>query len=151
MQEPSTNANRLSLNLPAEVLVEVFSILSYSNDQQPTLRSCTLVSRLWYMTAVEALYRSPDITGKNFQSLVNSICPSINAHVRKSELSRMVRRLDMSKLVHDSSKSLTARILGRCKDGLEEFIAPQASFAYVYLIFPNSSDRSKSTLTNLKC
>ncbi|KAL8925863.1 MAG: hypothetical protein Q9172_002067 [Xanthocarpia lactea] len=41
----------------------------------------------------------------------------------------MVKELDMSKLVHDSSKSLTSRILGRLKDGLEIFVAPQASFA----------------------
>ncbi|KAL8782064.1 MAG: hypothetical protein Q9213_005736 [Squamulea squamosa] len=35
----------------------------------------------------------------------------------------------MSKLVHDSSKSLTSRLLGRLKDGLDVFVAPQASFA----------------------
>lgn len=35
----------------------------------------------------------------------------------------------MSALVHNSSRSLTARLLGRLKHNLEEFIAPQASFA----------------------
>ena len=37
----------------------------------------------------------------------------------------------MSGLVHNGSKSLTARLLGRVKKRLEEFVAPQASFAYV--------------------
>lgn len=35
----------------------------------------------------------------------------------------------MSGLVHNGSKSLTARLLGRVKKRLEEFVAPQASFA----------------------
>ena len=36
----------------------------------------------------------------------------------------------MSGLVHNGSKSLTARLLGRVKNNLDEFIAPQASFGY---------------------
>ncbi|MCJ1248682.1 hypothetical protein MMC30_005900 [Trapelia coarctata] len=35
----------------------------------------------------------------------------------------------MSGLVHDGSKSLTGRLLGRVKENLEEFVAPQSSFA----------------------
>ena len=35
----------------------------------------------------------------------------------------------MSELVHNSSRSLTARLLGRLKGNVEEFVAPQASFA----------------------
>jgi hypothetical protein len=35
----------------------------------------------------------------------------------------------MSELVHNSSKSLTARLLGRLKGNVEEFVAPQSSFA----------------------
>ena len=34
----------------------------------------------------------------------------------------------MSKLIHESSKSTTARLLGRTKEGLEEYVAPQSSF-----------------------
>jgi len=37
----------------------------------------------------------------------------------------------MSGLVHDGSKSLTGRLLGRVKENLEELIAPQSSFAYI--------------------
>jgi len=35
----------------------------------------------------------------------------------------------MGELVHDGSKSLTARLLGRLKGSLTEFVAPQASFS----------------------
>lgn len=77
------------------------------------------------------LYDTPNITGKNYSSFVNAICPSVNAHIRRNGLSELVRRLDMSGLVHNGSKSLTARLLGRMKGRLEEFVAPQASFACV--------------------
>jgi len=40
-----------------------------------------------------------------------------------------VRVLDMGELVHDGSKSLTARLLGRLKGQLTDFVAPQASFS----------------------
>lgn len=35
----------------------------------------------------------------------------------------------MGELVHDGSKSLTARLLGRLKGTLTDFVAPQASFS----------------------
>ncbi|KAL9018177.1 MAG: hypothetical protein Q9185_004499 [Variospora sp. 1 TL-2023] len=41
----------------------------------------------------------------------------------------MVKNLNMSSLIHDSSRSLTARILIRLKEGLEVFDAPRTSFA----------------------
>jgi hypothetical protein len=60
--------------------------------------------------------------------IVNTVCPSKNAHIRQSALAPLVKRLDMGELVHNASKSLTARLLGRLKGNIEEFIAPQASF-----------------------
>ncbi len=140
MAEPSI---KVSINnLPAEILIQILSIVSprdsshsaLHRDSQSTLHSCVLVSRLWYKLALEFLYRNPIFTsnGSTFQSFVNTICPSVNAHVKKSDCANMVRNLDMSRLVHEGSKSLTARILSRCKTRLEEFTAPQASFAYVW-------------------
>nr|POE58048.1 f-box protein [Quercus suber] len=41
----------------------------------------------------------------------------------------MVKELNMASLVHQGSKSLTARILGRVKGNIEVFVAPVASFA----------------------
>lgn len=122
------------MNVPAAILpIEVLqSIFSYSTVcDQPTLYACTLVSRAWYSASASSLYKSPVIVGKNFDAFVRAICPSVNAHIRTNGLADLVRTLDMSALVHNGSKSLTARILGRVKEKLEEFVAPQASFAFV--------------------
>lgn len=80
---------------------------------------------------MQALYECPIVVGRNFDLFVNTMCPSVNVHVKKNGLAIMVKRLDMRMLVHDKSKNLTPRILQRCKENLEEFVAPQAPFAYV--------------------
>lgn len=137
MAEPSV---KVTINdLPAEILIQILSILSSRGSpqselhrhSQSTLHSCVLVSRRWYNLTLDFLYSYPTFTsnGSAFQSFANTICPSVNAHVKKSGCANMVKNLDMSRLVHEGSKSLTARILGRCKMRLEEFTAPQASFA----------------------
>ncbi|MCJ1280317.1 hypothetical protein MMC21_008144 [Puttea exsequens] len=117
--------------LPAELLETVFQHISHppTPSSQPTLHASTLVSRAWYSASIPFLYASPLLAGANFDAFVRAICPSINAHVRRNGLAELVRRLDMSALVHNGSKSLTARILGRMKGRLEVFVAPQASFA----------------------
>lgn len=120
-------------HLPPELLIQIFSHLSTMENAQGTLHSSTLVSRQWYSSAVPALYRSPVITGKNFAQFVRTLCPSVNSRVKRNGLAEMVRRLDMSALVHDGSRSVTARMLRRCQESLEEFMAPKASFAYVSL------------------
>ena len=118
----------MDVQLPQEVLQQIFSNLA---GNQETLHACSLTSQSWYSASIAYLYANPMITGKNYDSFVRAICPSVNAHVRRNGLAELVRRLDMSGLVHNGSKSLTARLLGRVKMRLEEFVAPQASFAYV--------------------
>ncbi|KAL8799384.1 MAG: hypothetical protein Q9182_005926 [Xanthomendoza sp. 2 TL-2023] len=119
--------------LPTELLLQIVTYVLGFSSAQRDLWAMTLVSRSWYAAAVTTLYRKPDISGKNFNLFVRTLCPSINAHIRKSSFSTMIEELDMSRLVHDSSRSLTSRILGRLKDGLEGFVAPQSSFGYVCL------------------
>ena len=116
--------------LPPEILQGIFSHVK----GQPALHASTLVARTWYQSAIPLLYAKPIIDGSNFDAFVRAICPSVNAHIRTNGLAELVRRLDMGRLVHNGSKSLTARLLGRMKGNLEEFVAPQASFAYVCLI-----------------
>lgn len=128
---PSSTSTADAIFLPTEIILHILSYLPKKRSSQPTLNACCLVSRQWYSAAVPRLYEHPWIAGNNFTKFVATVCPSINAHVRKSELAELVRILDMGNLVHDGSKSLTARLLGRMKGGLEEFVAPQASFAYV--------------------
>lgn len=118
-----------AVHLPPEIIIQILSYIPRRPATQSTFYSCCLLSRQWYAVAVHRLYHTPYITGKNFKHFVATICPSVNAHVRKSDLAELVRRLDMGNLVHDGSKSLTARLLGRVKPVLEEFVAPQASFA----------------------
>lgn len=86
---------------------------------------------MWYGAAIEPLYESPLITGRNYEKIVATLCPSINAHVRKNGLANLVKTLDLHRLVYHGSKSKTARLLGRVKDQLEVFIAPQATFGFV--------------------
>lgn len=118
----------MNVQLPQELLQQIFS---YLYGDQKTLHACSLTSSSWYSASIAYLYDNPLITGKNYSPFVQAICPSVNAHVRRNGLAELVRRLDMSSLVHNGSKSMTARLLGRVKMRLEEFVAPQASFAYV--------------------
>ncbi|RMY82264.1 hypothetical protein D0861_07968 [Hortaea werneckii] len=124
----STWTNR-PVYLPDEIILEILSYVAASNQAQKTLASCCLLSRQWYDAAVPILYAYPCLYGGNFDQFVRAVCPSINLHVRKSPLSELVKSLNMSGLVHQGSRSLTARLLGRTKNQLEEFVAPQASFA----------------------
>ncbi|TKA23657.1 hypothetical protein B0A50_06493 [Salinomyces thailandicus] len=115
--------------LPDEILLEILSYVATTHHAQKTLASCCLLSHQWYEAAVPLLYAYPYLYGVNFDPFVRAICPSINLHVRKSPLSELVKSLNMANLVHQGSKSLTARLLGRTKGNLEVFVAPQASFA----------------------
>ncbi|QSZ32396.1 hypothetical protein DSL72_001970 [Monilinia vaccinii-corymbosi] len=115
--------------LPLEIISHILSYIPRHADTQSTFYSCTLVSRLWYRASICLLYERPYIGGANFNSFVTTVCPSKNAHIRHSALAPLVRRLDMGGLAHNSSRSLTARLLGRLKGNIVEFVAPQASFA----------------------
>ena len=99
------------------------------DNAQHSLYACTLLSRQWFQIAVPFLYEHPNLEGNVFDPFVKAICPSINLHVKDTPLARLVKVLDMGRLVHQGSKSITARLLGRVKENLEEFVAPQVSFA----------------------
>ncbi|KAK6580553.1 hypothetical protein PZA11_006789 [Diplocarpon coronariae] len=115
--------------LPTEIISQILLYIPRRPSTQPLLWSCSLVSRAWYTSAIVPLYKRPFITPSNFAQFVQTVCPSKNAHIRHSPLATLVKSLDMGDLVHNSSKSLTARLLGRLKGNLEQFVAPQASFA----------------------
>jgi hypothetical protein len=119
---------REPVHLPDEVVLQIISYLPEGKDTQTTLAACCLVSWQWYNITIARLYERPYLYGKNFDPFVKTICPSLNVHVRKSDLAGLVRELNMSALVHQGSKSTTARLLGRTKAQLETYVAPQANF-----------------------
>lgn len=127
-----TLAQPVSPPLPLEIVDQIVSNLVALQQPvlttQATLRACTLVSRVWYAGAIAHLYRRPFVKGTNYDRFVVAICPSVNAHVRRNGLADLVRNLDLSRLIHHGSKSMTARMLGRVKSNLERFVAPQATF-----------------------
>ena len=115
--------------LPREVVLEVLSNIPQNLQGQHDLASLCLTCRFFYLGAIERLYSAPCITSRNFDALVRTLCPSVNLHVRRSGFGSLVRRLDMSNLLYNGSKSLTARLLGRVKENLVEFVAPAATFS----------------------
>jgi hypothetical protein len=127
-QAPRRPEPSREIHLPLEIITQILEYIPRSFGMQRTLWACTLVSRLWYASSIALLYEHPYLSGASFNAFVRTICPSKNAHIRPSSLSVLVRHLDMSSLVHNSSRSLTARLLGRLKGNLESFLAPQASF-----------------------
>jgi hypothetical protein len=116
------------LHLPDELISEIISYLPKGRQSQSTLAACCLVSWQWHSIAVPRLYEAPHLYGRNYDPFVRTICPSLNAHIRKSDLAGLVRVLDMGVLVHQGSKSTTARLLGRTKSGLISYVAPQSNF-----------------------
>lgn len=137
--------------LPTEVLDVVASYISA--DDQESLHAFCSVSRSWYSGGVEHLYRFPKITGRNFDLFIRSICPSVNLHVRQNGLADLIRVLDMSHLVYNGSKSLTARLLNRVKNKLEVFVAPTATFGYVqrFILNPSELDIKLTSLFSFQC
>lgn len=128
--DPAHDEPREPVYLPDEILVQILDYTSHWRmSSQATLASCCLVSHQWYRNAVPLLYAHPRLYGHNFDPFVLSICPSKNLAVRASPLAFLVRVLDMSSLVHQATKSTTARLLGRTKGNLETFIAPVRGFA----------------------
>ena len=130
-EHPKVPDETFAVTLPVEILLKVLSYVPASPTSQTLIHAFGLVCRSWYLAALPRLYHTPHITTKSFDRFVSTICPSINAHIRKTDLANLVRVLDMSRLVYSGSKSLTARLLSRLKESLEVLVAPQTSFACV--------------------
>ncbi|KAL4775645.1 hypothetical protein BDW60DRAFT_178706 [Aspergillus nidulans var. acristatus] len=117
--------------LPTEIVIQILDEVAADKiARQPTLHACCLVSRQWYTCAITLLWAEPRInSGSSFTKFANIVSPPIGVRKSKWNLGALVRKLDLTSLVHHSSPSLTARLLGRVKESLEVFIAPRASFA----------------------
>ncbi|KAH9826816.1 F-box domain-containing protein [Teratosphaeria destructans] len=116
------------VHLPDEIIIEILDHVARSSESQHTLASCCLLSHQWYSAAVPFLYARPFISGHNYDPFARTIITSLNLKVRDSPLAKLIRGLNMASLVHQGSKSSTARLLSRTKDNLQDFIAPVATF-----------------------
>ncbi|CDM33996.1 hypothetical protein CBS147339_5682 [Penicillium roqueforti] len=124
--------------LPTEVLIHIAKFIfdGWKNNADPpsyqvTLQRFCSVSRQWYSAGIEFLYYRPQLDeGNSFLLFTNTVCPSIRSRGRrKVDLGSLVHVLNLGSLVHHSSNSLTARLLGRVKKNLRTFVAPRISFS----------------------
>ncbi|KAF7718438.1 Uncharacterized protein PECH_005919 [Penicillium ucsense] len=140
-------ATTSTIYLPAEVRLMVVGHLladdAYdANDQgmherQRDLWNLCLVSFGWYEAAIKALYVAPQLwRGNKFTLFTKTVCPSRaiqnqqrREHIRTPDFGSWVEDLNMSRLVHQSSNSQTARLLGNVKKSLTSFTAPQMGIA----------------------
>ncbi|KAK9855873.1 hypothetical protein MYU51_001515 [Penicillium brevicompactum] len=123
--------------LPTEVLIQIAGAVldQWTEDDYPTyqstLHSICLVSRQWYSAGIGSLYHRPQLArGNSYTLFANTVCPPVRSKDKRVDLGSLVQDLDLSGLVHHSSNSLTARLLGRVKKSLKTFIAPRISFAF---------------------
>lgn len=72
--------------LPDELLLEILTYIPPGPETQETLATWCLVSRQWYDVAIQRLYEAPFLAGKAYDLFTRTICPSINVHIKKSEL-----------------------------------------------------------------
>jgi hypothetical protein len=136
VEEPEKNNN-----LPDEIVLQIFHFILRYDDRseawhpftsppsmQTMLARLCRVDRQWYRIAIPHLYAKPWLFGHNFELFVRTICPTWNDGVRRSDLAGLVKELDLRLLVHQGSKSTTARLIGRTKASLEVFRAPRSTF-----------------------
>jgi hypothetical protein len=119
--------------LPNEIIRQIVSNISqfqYEDERQVSLHACCLLSRQWYTVAVPFLYERPNLHyGKRFEQFVSTICPSVRATTRTKALASLVRCLNMHYLLHQTSNSITMRVLSHVKEHLEVYSAPMTGFS----------------------
>ncbi|KAJ5399132.1 hypothetical protein N7465_009621 [Penicillium sp. CMV-2018d] len=132
--------SRRYVHLPTEILVHIAKSIfdDWLDDDdgddfphpQVTLQKFCAVSRQWYSAGIGFLYYRPQLSkGNSFSLFANTVCPPLRSRERKADLGSLVQILNLGALVHHSSNSLTARLLGRVKKHLKAFVAPRISFS----------------------
>ena len=120
----------MPLELPPEVMLHIAGCIRQgpNREAQFALHSLCLVNHAWNRVAVELLYQRPYLEGFRFDLFVRTVCPEKLPTKAHRALAGLVKELDLARLVHQSSKSITARLLRRTKAKLASFRAPRASF-----------------------
>lgn len=123
--------------LPAEILIQIFSYVqphtdscSFFLETNAALYTCSLVSRAWYAAAMPALYKNPILKNRNLDLFLSTIYP-YRATTFGDEGNfglSMIKELHLGVMTGFNSGSRilsTKRLIDRCKDKLEVFVAPR--------------------------
>lgn len=111
-----------NLRLPVEI---IHLILRYVEKIDPKYLR---VSKLFYHLYVPVLYERPILDSYNFFQFVDTLS-SI-----KNKVGRFVKILDLSTIIQSGKNSYVSKLLRRCSENLEVFVAPQTSFGYAPLV-----------------
>jgi hypothetical protein len=108
---PSRKTMTYASYLPDELLLEILLYIEAWDtlSRQSSLARFVGVNRQWYDVGVSKLYERPYLAGRAYELFVRTVCPSVLAHIKPSALSGLVRELDLSHIVHHSTRSTTAR------------------------------------------
>lgn len=127
----------LSVYLPVEILIHIFSYVQPRTDGCPVLLktkaplyTCSLVSRDWYAAAMPFLYRSPVLNDRNLDLFLSTVYPyKATTLGDKGNFGLcIIKELHLGVLTGFNSGSRilsTKRVLDRCKDNLGVFVAPR--------------------------
>lgn len=134
-QEP-----RYAVFLPAEILIQIFSYVQTHADSScsfllksnTSLYTCSLVSRAWYAAAMPALYRNPILKDRNLDLFLRTVYPYPYRAATLGDKGNfglsMIKELHLGVMTGFNSGSRilsTKRVIDRCKDKLEVFVAPR--------------------------
>lgn len=108
--------------LPVEILELV---LKYVDELDPKY---LLVNKTFYWLYLPLIYNKPKLDSHNFHMFVESISKP------KNKVGQLVKTLDLSMIIQSGKNSYVSKVLRRCSENLEVFIAPQTSFGYAPLI-----------------
>lgn len=145
----SLEEHRFAVFLPAEILIQIFSYIQPHTDgcsfllkTNTSLYTCSLISRAWYAAAMPALYRNPILKDRNLDLFLSNVYPYRAATLgdRGNLGLSMIKELHLGVMTafHSGCRILsTKRVIDRCKDKLEVFIAPRAyTRQYAPFVFP---------------
>ncbi len=117
--------------IPHEVLSLICAHVARTQDleTQATMWACCLVCKAWYGSFIARLYQHPILHKRNFNMFANTISSGRRLSVpTDTGLQAFLEHLDMSQVAYESSRALTARLIGRAKGSLRTFTSPAVSF-----------------------
>lgn len=134
----SLEEHRFAVYLPPEILIQIFSYVQPHTDScsfllktNAPLYTCSLVSRAWYAAAMPSLYSNPILNDCNLDLFLSTVYPyraTTFGDTGNFGLS-MIKELHLGLITRFNSGSRilsTKRVIDRCKDKLEVFVAPRA-------------------------